>query len=155
MGEAPRLHLDQPALKRRILPTVTLRLQSAAPRALPATIAALLLALLVTQAASFVCTAQCIQHQLARPSTAHCHSMQQPAANRTAVGTCPSSTNNLCVADLLANSRNKTAAKSLSVYAAFRPATLFFLLTLASFTPDTRVLRSSIGDPPMITALRI
>jgi hypothetical protein len=81
--------------------------------------------------------------------------MQQPEANRTAVGTCPSSTNTVCVTDLLANSQNKTAAKPLSTYAEFRPATLFFPLTLASFTPDTPDLRSSIGDPPMITALRI
>ena len=81
--------------------------------------------------------------------------MQQPAANRTAVGTCPSSTKNLCVADLLANSRNNTL-RSPSRYTRYlRPANLLFLLTLASFTPDTRVLRSSIGNPPLITALRI
>ena len=41
--------------------------------------AVLLLLLLVTQAASNVCGAQCVQHQLPNPSghaMAHCHSMQ-------------------------------------------------------------------------------
>src|SRR6202034_167326 len=126
-------------------PTVRLSFHSAARRALPVTIVALLLAVIVTQAASFVCTAQCIQHQLARPSATHCHSMQQPEGNRTSVGTCPSSTNTLCVTDLLANNQNKTAAKSLSTYAEFRPAALLFPLTLVSFTPDAPDLRSSIG----------
>jgi hypothetical protein len=55
------------------------------------------------------------------------------------------------VTELLANSQNKTAAKPLSTYAEFHPATLLFPFALASFPS----LRSSIGNPPMITALRI
>ena len=135
-------------------PAVSLTFYPAARRMLPATIAAFLLALLVTQTASFVCSAQCIQHQLGRPSTTtHCHSMQQSEANRATVGTCPAYS--LCVNDLLANSQNKSATKPLSTFAELRPAALLSPLPLVSCAPVTPTRRSSIGDPPLITPLRI
>src|ERR1700689_4314829 len=73
----------------------------------------LLLVLLLTQAASTVCGAQCVQHELPNPSShamAHCHSMQQPESNGPALKTCQTGTHAICVIDLQANSQGKTVS---------------------------------------------
>ncbi len=130
--------------------------QSAARRILPATIAALLLALLVTQAASSVCTVKCVQHQMASgPAAAmtHCHAMSQPANGATAQ-TCPPTATSFCVIDLLANTQQKTLAQP-TIHAGARPFSLLPTTIIAARTPVFPLLRSSIGDPPLITPLRV
>jgi hypothetical protein len=131
-------------------------LHSAARRILPASIAVLLLVLLVTQAASSVCSAQCMQHQLAGHDSAmaDCHSMVQPAATGTAVQSCPPQTYSVCVIDLLVNRQGKTAAP-LSVQADWHPDTLLPGLTIALSASVDPGLRSSVGHPPLITPLRV
>lgn len=118
---------------------------------LPATIAALLLALLVTQAASSVCDAQCLQHQpVSNPGAmTHCHEMQQPV-NGAAAQTCPSTTS-FCVTDLLANTQQKTQAQP-TIHSDTR---LLPVLNITTRTPAFPLLRSTIGDPPLITPLRV
>ncbi|HET6215801.1 MAG TPA: hypothetical protein VFE27_02205 [Acidobacteriaceae bacterium] len=135
---------------------MSLSFHSAARRILPATIAALLLALLVTQAASSVCTVQCVQHQMAsRPAAAmtHCHAMSEPT-NGAAAQSCPPTATSYCVIDLLANTQQKTLAQP-TIHADARPTRLVPALNNAARTPLFPLLRSSIGDPPMITPLRV
>jgi hypothetical protein len=133
-------------------------LHSAARRIFPASIAALLLVLLVTQAASSVCSTQCMQHQLGTPSADHnqamtdCHSMAQPVGE--ALQSCPPKTYSVCVVDLLANKQGKTVAK-FSVHADQHPGTLLSGLTVAPSAPADPGLRSSVGHPPLITPLRV
>jgi hypothetical protein len=117
----------------------------------------LLLLLLMTQAASMVCGAQCVQHQIPHPSAhamAHCHSMLQPEANGAVLQTCPASTHAFCAIDLLANSQGKTASPLL-LQADGRPEVLFPGLDISQFTSASHLLRSSTGSSPLITALRV
>jgi hypothetical protein len=120
---------------------------------------ALLLALLMTQAASSVCTAQCVQNQLpvgstgVGPAMAHCHSMR-PEANGATVQTAAVCTHSVCAIDLLANPRESAPvqARSLAVNASSRG--LPFGLNIPSF-PAYPSPRSSAGSSPLITALRV
>jgi hypothetical protein len=120
----------------------------------------LLLALLVTQAASSVCSTQCLQRQMGTPSAGHdpvmtnCHSMVQPTATGAAADSCPPQTSSVCVIDLLANKQGKTAAPP-SIQADWHPDTLLSGLNIASPAPADPGLRSSIGHPPLITPLRV
>src|SRR5271165_4104934 len=135
---------------------VRLPFHSLGRRVFPATIAVLLFALVVTQAASSVCTAQCVEHQLGTRSTGattHCQSMLQPA-NGAAVQTCPASTYSFCVIDLLANSQEKTTVPQL-IHAELPPGALLLVLDIPALAPLYPPLRSSIGDPPLITPLRV
>jgi hypothetical protein len=121
---------------------------------------ALLLALLVTQAASFVCNAQCVQRQLPGGSArgnstmAHCHSMAttQPAATVQTAAAC---THTRCAIDLLANGQGKSEVQARPFAVNAGPHQLLFVLNIASFTPAYPSPRSSIVSPPLITALRV
>jgi hypothetical protein len=122
----------------------------------PTTIVVLILALFVTQAASFVCGAQCLQHQQTSSTAAamnHCHAMH-PSSNGITAQTCPASATSFCVTDLLANNQQKTLVQP-TISADARPATLFPVLTVAARTPVFPLMRSTIGDPPLITPLRV
>jgi hypothetical protein len=115
-----------------------------------------MLALLVTQAASFVCGAQCLQHQQASSTAAgmtHCHAMHQSSKGITAQ-TCPPTATSFCVTDLLANNQQRTLVHP-TIDANAHPPTLLPVLTIAARTPVFPQLRSSIGDPPLITPLRV
>jgi hypothetical protein len=116
----------------------------------------LMFALLVTQAASFVCGAQCLQHQGPDRTAAamtHCHAMH-PSSNGVAAQTCPPSATSFCVTDLLANNQQKTLVHP-TINANTRPTNLLPSLTIAARTPAFSQLRSTIGDPTLITPLRI
>jgi hypothetical protein len=116
----------------------------------------LTLALLATQAASFVCGAQCLQHEQPNQAPAamtHCHSML-PSANHPAAQTCPPVATSFCVIDLLANNQQKTMVHP-TIDANARPTTLLPVLTIPARTRVFTQLRSSIGDPPLITPLRV
>jgi len=123
---------------------------------------ALLLALLMTQAASSVCTAQCVQRQLpvdstgVGPAMTHCHSMLmvRPEANSDTIQTAPC-THSICAIDLLANPRERASvqARPLAVNAGSHSP--LFGLNIASFTPVYPSIRSSISPSPLIAALRI
>jgi hypothetical protein len=121
----------------------------------PAMNAVLVLALLLTQAASTMCTAQCVQRQLPQIST-HCHSMLHACPHATSAtvetGACNSS---LCGMDLLAGNQDRSLAQQrpLAVYSdSYDPLPGLDITSLpqASASP-----RSSFGGPPMITALRV
>lgn len=133
---------------------VSLLFHATGRRILPAMIAVLLLAVVVTQAASFMCMAQCVQHQLGSRAVAsvmtHCHSMVQcpnPAVEPPAA--CVSS---FCVIDLPVNTP-PVQPRPLAVRANLRG--LLPGLNNASFLPASPSLRSSMGGPPLITALRV
>jgi hypothetical protein len=116
----------------------------------------LLFALLLTQVASFVCGAQCLQHQQPNRAAAemtHCHPML-PSANTPAAQTCPPAAASFCVTDLLANNQQKTLAQP-TIEADAPPTALLPILTIAARNPAFLQLRSTIGDPPLITPLRI
>jgi len=83
----------------------------------------------------------------------HCHAMPQ-SPNSVATQTCPPTATSFCVIDLLANSQQKTWAQS-TMQAHARPAPLLPDLRIAARTPTFPLLRSSIGDPPLITPLRV
>jgi hypothetical protein len=115
----------------------------------------LILALLLTQAASFVCGAQCLQHQQASSTVAamtHCHAMH-PSSKGITAQTCPPSATSLCVIDLLANNQQKNLVQ-LSISAEAHP-TLLPVLTVAPRTTTFPPQRSTIGDPPLLTPLRV
>jgi hypothetical protein len=125
-------------------------------RIFPAMTAALVLALLLTQAASTVCTAQCVQRQLPGSST-QCHSMLHacPHANNATVETAGACNSSLCGMDLLAGNQDRLLAQ-------LRPPAVYNDskgslpgLDVASFPQATALLRSSLGGPPMVTALRV
>src|ERR1700722_17233930 len=105
-------------------------------------------ALIVTQAASFVCGAQCLQHQqpsrTAAPMT-HCEAMHSSSKGIT-TQTCPPSATSFCVIDLLANNQQKKLAQP-TIPADARPAPLLPVLTVAARTPVFPPLRSTKGDP--------
>jgi hypothetical protein len=135
---------------------VPLLLRSLARRIPPTTIVVLMLALLVTQAASFVCGAQCLQHQQSSSTAAamtNCHAMHSSSKGITAQ-TCPPNATSVCVTDLLANNLQKNLLQP-TIRADARPTALLPVLTVAARTPVFPRLRSSIGDPPLITPLRV
>jgi hypothetical protein len=134
---------------------VNLLLRSLARRIPPTTIVALILALLLTQAASFVCGAQCLQHQQSSRTAVmnHCHAMHSSSKGITAQ-TCPPNATSFCVTDLLANNQQKTLVQP-TIRADARPTALLPVLTVAARTPVFPRLRSTIGDPPLITPLRV
>jgi hypothetical protein len=149
-GEAP----PKPFTKAYPEPAVTLLLlRSVGRRSPPTTIVALLLALVVTQSASFVCSAQCLQHLQASQTVGemtHCHSML-PSDSHPAAQTCPPTATSFCVTDLLASDQQKTLVPTI------QPDVTVLLpnLTIAAHAPVFPPLRSTIGDPPLITPLRI
>jgi hypothetical protein len=117
----------------------------------------LLLVLLMTQAASTVCGAQCVQHQLPNPSAhvmAHCHAMQQPEPNAPELQTCQTGTHAVCVVDLQANTQGKTASP-LALHAEVRPEALLQGQSIPRFISTSKLLRSSTHSSPLITALRV
>jgi hypothetical protein len=129
---------------------------TAARRIFPPIAIVLLLGLLVTQAASSVCTTLCMQHQLATRSAGgdsamtDCHSMPQPEG--VAENTCPGSA--FCAIDLLANNQDNTARPQI-VSVARQSDSLLPGLNIAGSTPVYPSLRSSFADPPLITPLRV
>jgi hypothetical protein len=123
---------------------------------------ALLLALVMTQAASSVCTAQCVQHQLpvdstVAPSMTHCHSMPmaRPEANGATVQTASLCTHSICAIDLLANPRERAPVQTRLLAINAGSSASLFGLNLASFIPAYPSPRSIMGSSPLITALRI
>jgi hypothetical protein len=118
------------------------------------TIVALLLALLLTQAASSVCDAQCLQRQQRRHAAmTHCHAMQQPA-DGVAAQTCTPTANSFCATDLLANNQEKTLVQS-TIHVDASPVGALTVPNTPSHTPVPTHLRSTIGDPPLLTPLRV
>jgi hypothetical protein len=135
---------------------VTLLLRSLARRIPPTTIVVLIIALLLTQAASFVCGAQCLQHQKSSSTAAamtNCHAMH-PSSNGPAAQTCPPAATSFCVTDLLANNQQKTLTPP-TIQADAPPTALLPILIVAARTRVFPQLRSTIGDPPLLTPLRV
>ncbi len=113
-------------------------------------LSALLLVLLITQAGSSICGAQCVQRNLPGASAHGCHDMQKPQG--AAVQTCPSAAHRFCAIDLLAGSQNKSVVLEHSLVARTNQLTT---LSIVPFTPVYPPLRSSPGAAPRITPLRI
>ncbi|HTZ57067.1 MAG TPA: hypothetical protein VMB49_03175 [Acidobacteriaceae bacterium] len=133
-------------------------LHSSARRLLSATTAVMLLALLATQAASTVCTAQCVQHELGQKSgdarmTGHCGSMPQPRTNCAAVENCLTGAGAFCAIDLMADGQFKASIQP--PISAYLPAFSLLNGSLAWPEPTIPTLRSSSGSPPIITPLRV
>jgi hypothetical protein len=140
-------------------PAVNLSSPSHAQSNLPVKLAlpVLLLVLLMTQAASTVCGAQCVQHQLPNPSAhamAHCHAMPQPEQSGAVLQTCQAGTHAFCAIELMANSQGKTASP-LVLYSLDRPAALLPDQNIPQYLSASRLLRSSKASSPLITALRV
>jgi hypothetical protein len=117
----------------------------------------LLLVLLMTQAASTVCGAQCVQHQFPNPSAhamAHCHAMQHPESTGSELQTCQTGTHAICVADLQANTQGKTASP-LALHADVRSGAILPGQNIPRFLSTSHLLRSSTHSSPLITALRV
>jgi hypothetical protein len=117
----------------------------------------LLLVLLMTQAASTVCGAQCVQHQVLNPSVhtmSHCRSMLQPEHGTVVLQTCPAGTHAFCAIDLLANSQGETATL-LVLQVDCRSDSLLPGQSIPRFISSTRLLRSTTDSSPLITALRV
>jgi hypothetical protein len=118
-------------------------------------IVALLLALLLTQAASSVCTAQCMEHGLPVSSNSavmsHCHSMVPPVPHAAVANSYPATCDSICAVEPQANVQS-TAPVAPSTVSESRvgllPALLIFPLLFSS-------PRSSAGVPPLITPLRV
>jgi hypothetical protein len=135
---------------------VTLRSQSVPRRLLLATTVLMMFALLVTQAASFVCGAQCLQHQQPSGTAAamtHCDAMH-PSSNGPAAQTCPPSATSFCVIDLLANGQHKNLLHP-TIDANTRPTGLVPSLNLPARRTAFPPQRSTIGHPPLLTPLRV
>jgi hypothetical protein len=118
---------------------------------------ALLVMLLLTQAASSVCGAQCVEHQMPNHSAhsqAMMHCSMQREDNGTAVQSCPAASHAFCAIDLQANQLAKTVAPQ-PLYAELRADTLPAGASLVSFAPVFSALRSSPSATPLITALRV
>lgn len=118
---------------------------------------ALVLALLMTQAASTVCGAQCVQHQFPNPSAhlmAHCPSMQQPEPNGPTLRTCQTGTHATCAVDVLANTQGKTASLLVPL-ADVRSGAHLPSQNVPQFVSASHHLRSSTHSSPLITALRV
>jgi len=118
---------------------------------------AVLLALLITQAASSVCGAQCVEHQLpnspAGHAMNHCRSMMnmQSAMDATALQTCALGAHSYCAVDLLANNPAKAVVLVSSPASSGTPVSLHSESSTAALLP----LRCSPSSSPRITALRI
>jgi hypothetical protein len=108
-----------------------------------ATIVTVLLALLVSQAASSVCAVQCVQH----PAMPHCHAMSHGGG--PLVKNC--STGAICAVDLLVNRQQETAGPT-SIHVDFHSDVF---LPSSAPAPLTHARRSSVSPPPLVTALRI
>jgi hypothetical protein len=131
---------------------VSLFFLSAGRRILPAMNAVLVLALLLTQAASLVCTAQCVQRQLPEKS-AHCHSMSHACPHAsTATTTCNSS---LCGMDLLGDNQDRSLPQQRPLALSNDSYGSLPGLDPASFPQASASVRSSVGGPPLIIALRV
>jgi hypothetical protein len=113
-------------------------------------LSALLLVLLVTQAGSSICGAQCIQHSLPQASTHSCHEMQSPQG--PAVQTCSTAAHVICAIDLLQNNQTKPLLMERSL---LQPVPKLYAITATSFTPAEHPLRSSGNAPPLLTPLRV
>jgi hypothetical protein len=107
------------------------------------TIAAVLMALLVSQAASSVCAVQCAGH----PAMEHCHAMSHGCPD--AMKGCLSS--GICTVDLLVSKQQENTA-SAGIQIDFRSD---FVLPASLPAFFTRVARSSVSPPPLLTSLRI
>jgi hypothetical protein len=119
-------------------------------------IATMMWALMGAQAVTTVCSAQCVQHQ-AHPSShqgahmGHCGAAPQSQPNCVAMQNC--SAHAVCSIPLLAISHDNSSADHNSPALAPTPV-------VAAFGPTRSVdpsvpLRSIIGDPPLITPLRV
>jgi hypothetical protein len=114
----------------------------------------LLLVLLLAQAASSVCTAQCMEQ---KPGGGNgmtgCSAMARTTANAAAVDCCPVRQSSVCAIQLPANNQDKIAASPLieSEFGEILPA----LPKSLSLTDAFSFLRGSVGDPPLITPLRV
>jgi hypothetical protein len=104
---------------------------------------AVLLALLVSQAASSICAVQCVQH----PAMPHCHAMSHGGGAQ--LKNCSNS--GICAVDLLVN-RQQEIAGATGIHVDFRSDVF---LPSSAPAPITRARRSSASPPPMVTALRI
>ena len=107
-----------------------------------ATIVAVLLALLVSQAASSVCAVQCVEH----PAMPHCHAMSHGGG--ALLKNCSTG---ICTVDLLAN-RQQDVAGPTGIHIDVRSDVFLPSLLATSLTPARR---SSVSPPPLVTALRI
>jgi hypothetical protein len=118
---------------------------------------ALLFALLLTQAASSVCGAQCVEHQLPNSPAAHamnhCRSMMNTPSSTdgATLQTCRPCAHSYCAVDLLANSHAKTEV----LVSSTTPTGTLLRLQDESSAPALLPLRSSPGSSPPITALRL
>ena len=104
---------------------------------------AVLLALLVSQAASSVCAVQCVEH----PAMPHCHAMSHGGG--ALLKNCSTG---ICTVDLLVNRQQETVSPT-GIHIDVRSG-VFPLPTLPA-TSFTRAPRSSVSPPPLVTALRI
>jgi hypothetical protein len=77
-----------------------------------------------------------------------------PSSNHPAAQTCPPTATSFCVTDLLANNQQKNLVHP-TINANTRPANLLPSLTIVARTRVFPQLRSTIGDPPLITPLRV
>jgi hypothetical protein len=80
--------------------------------------------------------------------------MQGPQADGVALETCPAAAQAFCAVDLLADSQSKAPAP-VSTRADFQQNTVLPDPNIVEFAPALQALRSSIGDPPLITPLRV
>ena len=112
-------------------------------------LSALLLVLLITQAGSSICGAQCIQHTLPNVSTHSCHEMQSPQG--PSLQTCSAAVHALCTIDLLENNQTKPLLMERSLLQALPQ---LYLITTAWFSP-TRHALPTCSSPPLLTPLRI
>jgi hypothetical protein len=116
----------------------------------------LLLVLLMTQAASSVCGAQCVQHQIPNPSAhgmAHCDSMQESESNGLALEACPAGVHSICAIDLQVNTKAETTSP-LVLHADVCATALASDQDVPQPSP-TPHQRSTTGSAPPITALRV
>jgi hypothetical protein len=113
--------------------------------------AVLLLFLVITQVAPSVCTAQCMQHRL---PMSHCGSMLPAAAHGPAIHCCPAASDLVCAIEPPANTQSTLTAPP-SLESEPGPEVLPALLNVPSLTNSFSSFRSSVGDPPLITPLRV
>jgi hypothetical protein len=104
---------------------------------------AVLLALLVSQAASSVCAVQCVNH----PAMPHCHAMSHGGG--ALVKNCSNS--EFCAVDFLVNRQQEIAGPT-GVHVDLRSDIFLPSLAPALFS---NARRSSASPPPLMTALRI
>jgi len=97
-----------------------------------------------------------VQHQMAGPKSGemtHCRSML-PSDDGATIQSCPPTATSFCVTDLLANNQQKNLVQP-TIHAEASPTALLPILNVAARTRVVPLLRSSIGDPPLITPLRV